>query len=199
MKERSSQKWEFKTPGVPDSLFLRDEEIPMTKEEIRSLVISKLRLSENHEVLDVGCGTGSVTVEMALIAKKVVGVDDNPKAVELTKANAEKFGVNVSVLQGHAPEALKDMGKFDRIFIGGGSDSLEEIIAEALNHLKNDGRIVIDAILLETATRAISLLSKRAEVEVTQVTISKGMKTKNGTAMISRNPVFIIAGEINEA
>lgn len=166
MKERSSQKWEFRTPGIPDSLFLRDEEIPMTKEEIRSLVMSKLRLREDHEALDIGCGTGSVTVEMALIAKRVVGIDNNPKAVELTKANVSKFGVNVDVIQGHAPEALKDLGKFDRIFIGGGSDILEEIVMEALNHLKSGGRIVIDAILLETATRAVSLLSERLRLRL---------------------------------
>ncbi len=196
MTERNSQKWEFKTGGIPDSLFTRSEEIPMTKEEVRALVLSKLRLSEGHKALDIGCGTGSVTVEIGLISGNVIGVDDNPKAVELTKTNLQKFGVKGEVIEGHAPEVLMKMGEFDRIFVGGGSDSLEEILRESMKHLTPKGRIVVDAILVETVTRAISLMSKEMEVDVTQVTISKGMKTKNGTAMIARNPVFIVSGEM---
>ncbi|MUN28408.1 precorrin-6Y C5,15-methyltransferase (decarboxylating) subunit CbiT [Sulfuracidifex metallicus] len=196
MRERSLQRWAFETPGIPDSLFVRDEEVPMTKEEVRAMVISKLRLREGQDVLDVGCGTGSVTVEMALVTGYAVGIDENEKAIELTKTNADNFKVNIKLIQGHAPDVMRDLDKFDRIFIGGGSDMLESILEESMMHLKEGGRIVLDAIQLETATRAISIMSTKMDVEVTQITISKGMRTKTGTAMLARNPVFIISGEL---
>ncbi len=161
MRERSLQRWAFETPGIPDSLFVRDEEVPMTKEEVRAMVISKLRLREGQDVLDVGCGTGSVTVEMALVTGYAVGIDENEKAIELTKTNADNFKVNIKLIQGHAPDVMRDLDKFDRIFIGGGSDMLESILEESMMHLKEGGRIVLDAIQLETATRAISIMSTK--------------------------------------
>ncbi|MDT7862351.1 MAG: precorrin-6Y C5,15-methyltransferase (decarboxylating) subunit CbiT [Saccharolobus sp.] len=196
-------RWEFNVPGIPDSYFERDEEIPMTKEEIRALVLSKLRVRKGDIFLDLGCGTGSVTVEASLIigsGGKVYAIDKDEKAINLTRKNLEKFGIigNVILIKGEAPEILYTLSeKFDRIFIGGGSEKIREILKASWNILKNGGRVAVDAILIETVNNAINSMEDIGfeNIEVTEIIVAKGMKTRIGTAMISRNPIFIIVGE----
>ena len=98
--------WKYKTPGIPDEEFERTESVPITKEEVRSIQISKARLSSGQTVLDIGCGSGSITVEAGLQVEsngKVVGVDFDPNAIELTNTNLKKFGVNnASLILGNA-------------------------------------------------------------------------------------------------
>ncbi|AAK42461.1 precorrin-6Y C5,15-methyltransferase (decarboxylating) subunit CbiT [Saccharolobus solfataricus] len=195
--------WNYVIPGIPDNLFERDEEIPMTKEEIRALALSKLRIKKGDKVLDIGCGTGSITVEASLLvgnSGRVYGIDKEEKAINLTRRNAEKFGVlnNIVLIKGEAPAILSTINeKFDRIFIGGGSEKIKEIISASWEIINKGGRIVIDAILLETVNNALSAMEKIGFVnlEITEVIIAKGMKTKVGTAMMARNPIFIISGE----
>ena len=106
-----AKEWVYKTPGIPDELFVQSDEVPgPTKEEIRVVTISKARLREGNVVYDVGCGTGGLTVEAALqIAPKgkVYAIDENEAAIKLTTSNVQKFGVqsNVSISRGKAPEA----------------------------------------------------------------------------------------------
>ncbi|BDB99348.1 precorrin-6Y C5,15-methyltransferase (decarboxylating) subunit CbiT [Saccharolobus caldissimus] len=196
-------RWEYNVPGIPDSYFERDEEIPMTKEEIRALALSKLRVKKGDIFLDLGCGTGSVTVEASLIVGsegKVYAIDKDEKAINLTRKNLEKFGIigNVILIKGKAPEILYTLSeKFDRIFIGGGSEKIREILKASWNILKNGGRVAIDAILIETVNNAINSMEDIGfeNIEVTEIIVAKGMKTRMGTAMISRNPIFIIVGE----
>ncbi len=194
--------WPFTTYGIPDELFHRDETIPMTKEEIRSIVISKLRLSRGYTVVDVGSGTGSVTVEMALAVGetgRVIAIDRDPKAVELTRKNAERFGVadRVQVIMGDALEVLRGLdSRIDGAFVGGGSNEVEEIVRLLDLRLRKGSRLVIDAIQIETAYKAIRALDMlRYEVDVTMVTISKGRKTSTGYALLARNPIIIVTGE----
>ena len=196
-------RWEYNVPGIPDNYFDRDEEIPMTKEEIRVLALSKLRLKRGETVLDIGCGTGSVTLEASLIVGdkgKVYGIDKNEKAINLTRKNAEKFNVlnNIVLIKGEAPEIFLSLDtKFDKVFIGGGSERIDEILRALWNMLNSKARVVIDAILVETVARAIKAMEEIGfgNIEVTEVIIAKGMKTRMGTAMMSRNPIFIISGE----
>ena len=92
--------WNYQTPGIPDELFERTEEIPMTKEEIRALTISKARLKTGDTVIDVGCGTGSITVEAAKQVSPggiVYAIDRDRKAIDLTERNLSKFGVRDAV------------------------------------------------------------------------------------------------------
>ncbi|MEM0305189.1 MAG: precorrin-6Y C5,15-methyltransferase (decarboxylating) subunit CbiT [Saccharolobus sp.] len=196
-------RWEYNVPGIPDNYFDRDEEIPMTKEEIRALALSKLRLKRGETVLDIGCGTGSVTIEASLIVGdkgKVYGIDKDEKAINLTRKNAEKFDVlnNIVLIKGEAPEIFLSLDtKFDKVFIGGGSERIDEILRALWNMLNSKARVVIDAILVETVARAIKAMEEIGfgNVEVTEVIIAKGMKTRMGTAMMSRNPIFIVSGE----
>ncbi|GAB6943311.1 precorrin-6Y C5,15-methyltransferase (decarboxylating) subunit CbiT [Vulcanisaeta sp. JCM 14467] len=196
-------RWDYSVPGIPDEYFERGEGIPMTKEEVRALALSKLRVRRGDRVLDIGCGTGSVTVEAAILVGSegvVYGVDRDERAIELTRRNAERFGVlgNVVLIRGEAPEVLLGINeRFDRVFVGGGSERIEDIIRVLWGMLNGGGRVVVDAILVETVVRAVRAMEEVGfrDVEVTEVIIAKGLRTRVGTAMISRNPVFVISGE----
>lgn len=191
----------IRVPGIPDGLFVRDESIPMTKEEIRVLALSKAGLFRGARFLDVGSGTGSVTVEAALFVGEegvVYAVDKDRRAVELTRRNVEKFGLrNVRLIEGDAVEVVPRLEEsFDAAFVGGGSENIEAILEAVYSKLKAGGRLVVDAIMLDTAYRAIKALEElgAAEVEVVEVMVAKGMRVRHGVVMLARNPIFIIRG-----
>ena len=193
------QMWPYRTPGIPDELFERLEEVPITKEEVRAIQISKAKLLEGQTVYDIGCGSGSVSVEAALqvgSSGKVYSVDFDPKAVELTKKNLSKFGVsNVTVILGNALEKISDLSMTDAIFIGGTGGETSDILKLCEAKLKQGGRIVIGTILIETLYSVLSTIEKLkfSSIDITQVTISKSRKTTTGTMMLERNPVTIIS------
>jgi cobalt-precorrin-6B (C15)-methyltransferase len=192
--------WAYKTPGLPDELFNQNDEVPgPTKEEIRVITISKARLSEGSIVFDVGCGTGGLTVEAALQVApkgKVYAIDQDQAAIELTKSNVEKFGVqnNVVITQGSAPEALASLPRADAVLIGG-SGFLREVLLVSNAKLKPNGRVVINAILLETAYTAVNELKSLGfkDIDVTQVSVAKGKQINSGTMMMARNPITIVS------
>ena len=191
--------WEYKTPGIPDENFERTDEVPITKEEIRAVQLSKARLKSGDIVYDIGCGSGSISVEAALQIEsngKVLAVDHDQKAVELTKKNLEKFGItNVSVIFGDAKEKISELPEADAIFIGGTGGDTQDIVKLCQNKLKSGGRIVIGIILIETLYSVISIIESLnfESIDITQVTISKSRKTSTGTMMLARNPVTIIS------
>lgn len=191
--------WKYKTPGIPDEEFERIEDVPITKEEIRTLQISKARLCPGQTVYDIGCGSGSISVEAALQVESsgmVYAVDFDSKAIELTKKNLEKFGVsNVKIILGDAKEKISQLPEADAIFIGGTGGDTKEIIELCGDKLKSGGRIVIGTILIETLFSVLSSIDKLnfKSVDVTQITISKSRKTSTGTMMLARNPVTVIS------
>ena len=191
--------WNFKTPGIPDELFERTEKVPITKEEVRVIQISKARLRPGQLVYDVGCGSGSISVEAAIQVEstgKVLAIDYDENAIELTKKNVEKFGLsNVSLIHGNAKEKILTLEPADAIFIGGTGKDTAEIVELCQDKLKAGGRIVIGTILIETLYTILQLLDKLQfdSVDITQVTISKSRKTSTGTMMLARNPVTIIS------
>lgn len=191
--------WKYRTPGIPDELFERVEEVPITKEEVRTVQISKGRLDGGQIVYDIGCGSGSVSIEAAHqigTSGKVFAIDFDPKAVELTKKNLSKFGIsNVTVILGNALEKISELPVADAIFIGGTGGETSEILKLCEGKLKQGGRIVIGTILIETLYSVLSAIEKLkfSSVDITQVTISKSRKTSTGTMMLARNPVTIIS------
>ena len=191
--------WNFKTPGIPDEEFERAEKVPITKEEVRVIQISKARLKPGQIVYDIGCGSGSISIEAALQIEstgKVLAVDYDENAIELTKKNIEKFGLpNISVIHGNAKEKILKLEEADTIFIGGTGGDTREIVELSENKLKSGGRIVIGTILIETLYSVLQVLEKLQfeSVDITQVTISKSRKTSTGTMMLARNPVTIIS------
>jgi len=191
--------WNFKTPGIPDELFERIEKVPITKEEVRVIQISKARLRPGQLVYDVGCGSGSISVEAAIQVEssgKVLAIDYDENAIELTKKNVEKFGLsNVSLIHGNAKEKITELEPADAIFVGGTGKDTAEIVELCQDRLKAGGRIVIGTILIETLYTVLQILDKLQfnSVDITQVTISKSRKTSTGTMMLARNPVTIIS------
>ena len=188
--------WDYRTPGIPDELFERTEEVPITKEDIRAIAISKLRLKEGHSAIDIGCGSGSITVELCLQTRGTVyAIDFDQKAVELTKKNLQKFGAKAEVILGKAQDVLPKLPQVDAIIVGGTWGDTRQVIQLAVGRLKKGGRLVIDTILIETIYQALAAINKMqlAEVDVTQVTIAKARKVTTGTMMLARNPVMIIS------
>ena len=193
--------WAYKTPGIPDELFNQNDEVPgPTKEEIRVITISKARLNEGSVVIDVGCGTGGLTVEASLqvgAKGKVYAIDEDEAAINLTNSNVEKFGIqgNVSITRGKAPEALLGVPMADAFLIGGGGLSLRAILQAAFFKLKPNGRIVINAILLETATIALAELKALGfkDIDVALISVAKGKQINIGTMMMARNPITIVS------
>lgn len=190
--------WNYKTPGIPDDAFERSENVPITKEEIRVIQISKARLCPGYTVYDVGCGSGSISIEAGIQVEsgKVIAIDYDPNAIELTKKNIEKFGLtNISVILGNAKDKILELDQADAIFVGGTGGDTKEIVMICENKLKSGGRIVIGIILIETLYSVLQVLEKLQfdSIDITQITISKSRKTSTGTMMLARNPVTIIS------
>jgi len=191
--------WNAKTPGIPDELFDRDENVPITKEEVRVVQISKARLKPGMIVYDIGCGSGSISVEAAHQVEEsghVHAVDYDAKAVELTKKNLEKFNLaNVSVILGNAKEKISELPNADAVFIGGTGTDTNEIMHICQDKLTSGGRIVIGMILIETIFSVLSSIKELDfdSIDITQVTIAKSRKTTTGTMMLARNPVTILS------
>ncbi len=191
--------WKHSTTGIPDEFFERVEEVPITKEEVRAVQISKGRLSPGQIIYDIGCGSGSVSIEAALQVQqsgKVFAIDLDPNAVELTKKNLAKFQIsNVTVILGNAKEKILELPTADTIFIGGTGGDTADIVKLCESKLKQGGRIVIGTILIETLFAVLNVVEKLkfASIDITQITISKSRKTSTGTMMLARNPVTIIS------
>ena len=188
--------WNYRTPGIPDELFYRVEDVPITKEDVRALVVSKLRLKEKSSAIDVGCGSGSITVEMCLQTKgKIYAIDFDEKAVELTRKNLQKFDVRAEVIFSKAQDVLTLLPQVDAVLIGGTSGEVERIVNLGVDRLNKGGRIVIDTVLIETMYRALTAINQAnlEEVDVTQAIIAKARKVATGTMMSARNPIIIIS------
>ena len=182
--------------GIDDEEFIRGK-VPMTKSEVRAVCLSKLSLSPNDIAYDIGCGTGSVTIEMAFSAYdgKVYAFDKNEEAISLLEQNCQKFHLdNVEAFCGLAPECLKDLPVPDVAFIGGSSGNMDEIV-NYLYGINNEMRFVITAISLENAMAALdSLKSVGIDGDIVQVAVSKGKKIADLHMLMAQNPIFIISG-----
>ena len=191
--------WKHKTPGIPDEEFERVESVPITKEEIRAIQLSKARLNSGDTVYDIGCGSGSISVEAALqIGKdgKIFAIDVDSNATGLTKKNLKKFQIdNVTVVEGNAKEKIQELPTANAIFIGGTGGDTKDIIEMCQDKLEAGGRLVVGIILIETFFSVLSILEqlKFTSIDITQITIGKSRKTSTGTMMLSRNPVTVIS------
>lgn len=183
------------THGIPDEEFLR-EKVPMTKEEVRSISISKLQLSKESVIYDIGAGTGSISVECARMAVDgmVYAIEKKPEAGVLIQKNSEKLaGKNLQVIVGEAPEILENLPTPTHAFIGGSSGKLEEILLCLWE--KNPGvRIVINAISLETIAEVTQLIKTYnfSQKEIVQVNIAKAKEIGSYQMMMGQNPVYVV-------
>lgn len=182
-----------------DEWFIRGD-VPMTKSEVRAVSLSKLELDGNSVLLDIGAGTGSVSVEAALChpVKRVYAFEKREEAAILFKKNREKAGLlssKVVLIEGTAPEAFPK--HFDEppthAFIGGSSGNMEALF-ERLLHINREIRVVLNVIALETLTEVLRLLRERGlEGEIVQLQVAKAKTAGRYHLMQGQNPVYIIA------
>ena len=184
--------------GIPDTSFIRAEGVPMTKSEIRAVVMSKLRIRPGDVCYDIGAGTGSVTVEMAMAAYsgRVYAIEREGGALALAGENCRKFHIgNVSLISGDAPEALCALPAPDAAFIGGSGGGFAAILDAVL--CKNpDARVAATAISLETAHTALTEFEKKClrDVEAVQIGVSRAVKRGGVHLLLAQNMVFIVCG-----
>lgn len=175
-------------------------DVPMTKSEVRAVTIAKARLMNDHVIWDIGAGTGSISIEAALTALdgKVYAIEKEYDASELIKRNIEMFGLdNVDVRCGTAPQALSELPSPDRVFIGGSGGNMAEIISFVHEKLPLGGRVVINAVVMETLSSAVEALKRHefTEIDIAQVSVAKVVEVGRVHMFKSHNPVFIISGE----
>ena len=183
-------------PGIPDDLFVRGK-VPMTKQDVRSAIAGRLAVKPGDVVWDVGAGTGSVTIEMALMARggKTFAVETNPEGCGLIETNRRRFGAwNISIVEGMAPEALTDLPAPDAVFLGGTKGQMGPIL-DIIKDKNPDARVMISAIAVETLGEALKDLESRGwDTEIAQIQSSYGKKVARLNMMMANNPIFLISG-----
>jgi precorrin-6B C5,15-methyltransferase / cobalt-precorrin-6B C5,C15-methyltransferase len=190
--------WNYTTPGIPDEMFIRGQ-VPMTKEEVRAVTLSKLKLKKNHVVYDIGAGTGSVSIECALNCKSgtVYAIEKEDDAVELIEKNASKFGLdNIRVVHDEAPAALRGLPEPDRVFIGGSSGNMSEIL-NYVKVLNKAVRVVVNAVAIESVYEALKGFEESGyeNIDISFVSVSRGRAAGSKHLMQALNPVYIISAE----
>ena len=197
------------TPGIDDEIFSRTK-VPMTKNEVRVLSISRLELTKNAVVYDVGSGTGSVSIECARLSPDifVFAIEQKEEAANLTKENAVRFGLSdqIVVINKKAPEGFEELPTPTHVFIGGSSGALSDILSAIQKKLivkentkgKTDKaskgvRVVINAVSLETIAQITKLIQTYPvkHVQLTQIQASRAHKLGSYNLMQAQNPVLI--------
>jgi len=187
--------------GIPDEEFLRGK-VPMTKAEIRVQVLAKAQISKFDNVVDIGAGTGSISIEAAGLASEgvVYAIEHNPEAQELILTNQHKFNVsNLRLIPGVAPDVFGELPPVDVCIIGGSNGRLAEILKTV--PLIEGGRIVITAVTIETVAQGLKLLTDNNYQDIDTVSIQavrwKAVQTLHMAQAL--NPIFIISARKGEA
>jgi precorrin-6Y C5,15-methyltransferase (decarboxylating) CbiT subunit len=191
--------------GLPDELFARGD-APMTKMEIRALTMAAARLRPRHRVLDIGAGTGSLSIEAALLFPEgeVLALERDPAALELIRENAGRFGLaNVRVIAGEAPAAFADFApaSFDRILVGGSGGNLAAILEALPALLRAGGRVVCNTACLET-TAAVAAALRRppwSDFACSQISVARGVSAGPLLRFDALNPVWVTSADFESA
>lgn len=195
--EAAPRPYAYCTGGIPDGEFIRGG-VPMTKQEVRAAIFAKLAVRPDDTVWDVGAGTGSVSVELALAARRgrVYAVEYKDEAISLIERNRERFGAwNLTLARGKAPEALRALPAPDAVFVGGSEGALAEIVDAALDKNPNV-RLCVSAIALETLSAALDIFDARGmDAEVTQLAVSRAKAGEKYHLLLANNPVFLISAQ----
>ncbi|XWK91166.1 MAG: precorrin-6Y C5,15-methyltransferase subunit CbiT [Phormidium sp.] len=192
--------WPYVTPGIPDDLFDRLPGIPLSKREVRLLLVSHLRLTPDTILWDIGAGTGTIPVEVGLLCPqgKIIAVERDEEVAGLIRRNCDRFSVtNVDIIIGSAPECLKDLpAPPNRVCIEGGRP-IKDILFEVWHYLPHQGRVVVTAGNLETlysVSETFAQLQVR-NIEVVQSAVNRLEKRGNNQTFAAVDPIFILSGE----
>lgn len=184
--------------GIPDPAFSHSKGM-ITKEEIRVISLSKLRLKEDSILWDIGAGSGSLSIEASLIAKigMVFAIEKDRQRIGHIERNKKRFGVaNLEIIHAAAPLGLKNLPLPDAVFVGGGGRDIGEILKVSSKKLIKNGRLVVNAITLETVSIAYEFFKKHKwKTEIVSVNIAKTKNFSHLNLFHAFNPVFIIVGE----
>ncbi|MCI0528166.1 MAG: precorrin-6y C5,15-methyltransferase (decarboxylating) subunit CbiE, partial [Nitrospira sp.] len=185
--------------GIPEDEFecMKPRRGLITKTEVRVISLSKMALQKDSVVWDIGAGSGSVSIESALLAPmgRVYAIEKDEEDVAIIHRNLAKFQtLDVRVIHGRAPEALSDLEPPDAIFIGGSGGGMEKILTVCLERLKPGGRLVVNLATIENLSEAYGYFKERKiNMDVSQVQVSRGSPILNLTRFEAFNPVFVIA------
>ncbi|MGB6165949.1 MAG: precorrin-6Y C5,15-methyltransferase subunit CbiT [Geitlerinemataceae cyanobacterium] len=192
--------WPYVTPGIPDELFDRLPGIPMSKRELRLLLLAQLRLAADSIVWDIGAGTGTIPIECGLLCSqgRIFAIERDEDVAQLIRRNCDLFGVNnVETIEGNAPECLKDLPQRPhRVCIEGGRP-IRDILHQVWPYLHLQGRIVATAANLENLyaiSECFSQLQVR-NIEVVQSNVNRLEKRGTHQVFAAVDPMFILSGE----
>ena len=184
--------------GLPETSFYRRQYGLITKQEVRAVSLSKMRLAEDSIVWDIGAGSGAISIEASFLARKgqVFAIEKNEKDINIIKKNIRKFNVsNVEVVKTFAPDGLERLPNPTAVFIGGSGGRVKEIVDFVSRRLKPGGRIVINIVALENLNAAVNALKARGfATDITLVSIARSTKVLELTRFEALNPVFIVTG-----
>ena len=179
---------------IDDAEFIRGK-VPMTKQEIRVLTIAKAHLQSSDVIVDVGAGTGSLSIEAARQCRKVFAIERNAEAIELIKLNSEKFGVeNIEIIHAEAPRGFEKLERLDAALIGGSGGLLQPILDTIDTRLAIGGRIVLNCITMQTLTSSLEWFRARENYacETIQVQINRLERIGNFDMLKALNPIYIV-------
>ncbi|NQW23541.1 MAG: precorrin-6Y C5,15-methyltransferase (decarboxylating) subunit CbiT [SAR202 cluster bacterium] len=186
--------------GLPDDAFeqRRPNKGQITKREVRAVSLYSLGLRHDSVVWDIGAGTGSVSVEAALIANRgqVYAIERDTDSLPLLEANVSRWGSeNIHIVSGEAPSALEGLPSPDSVFVGGSGGNLSEILEYAASRLNPEGTVVVNLAVLDRTQEAYRLLKKLGlTTELTQVSSARGKEMADGAVRLeSLNPVFVVS------
>jgi cobalt-precorrin-6B (C15)-methyltransferase len=192
--------WPYTTPGIPDHLFEQLPGIPLSKREVRLLIISALRLKADSVLWDIGAGTGTIPVETGLLCPngKIIAVERDEEVASLIRRNCSRFSVaNAEVFEGNAPDCLNELyPKPDRVCIEGGRP-IKDILKEVWQYLEPEGRVVATAGNLEslyTISEGLAELQAR-NIEVVQSAVNRLETRGIYQTFAAVDPIFILSGE----
>ncbi len=180
--------------GMEDHLFVRDR-TQLTKKEIRILSIAQMKIEEESTIIDIGSGSGTISVESLVVAKKgrVFAIEKDPYRAEVIKKNRKRFGVyGLEIIKDRAENVLSTLPRADRIFIGGGLLNSPELLEIAYKNLLPGGRIVVNTVLVDTLLRCIDFCrEKKIEFGLIEVNVNRGKELAGSVQFVPVNPVVI--------
>jgi cobalt-precorrin-6B (C15)-methyltransferase len=192
--------WNSVSPGIPDHLFEELPGIPLSKREIRLLILSHLRLQPRSVLWDIGAGTGTISVEAGLLCPqgRMIAVERDEEVASLIRRNCDRFQVkNVEIIEGSAPECLAQLTDApDCICIEGGR-SLKVLLQESWHYLQPGGRLVATATNFENLyaiSEGLAALQAR-NVEVVQSAVNRLEIRGNHQVFAAVDPTFVLSGE----
>lgn len=183
---------------VKDQDFIRGE-VPMTKESLRNIIVQKIGPMPGDVIFDLGSGTGSIGIALALLEPKakVFGTEYKEEAFSLSQKNRLALGAyNLSLYQGRSEELLEDLPIPTKVFVGGSTGGLKEVLQKLKEH---PFYFLMSAISLESLEEGRRLLGEMGfeDIAITQVAITNTIKRGKFTMLSAENPIFLL--EANNA